>query len=235
MRCSFPGSLSYVNNGNTRSISVEIANNGEDYSSNSDVVISVVPNPHLLKITPSLGLWRGGTNVEVTATGLLPFIYENDEEAKPSIECGFGEITALGSIEPYTIDGRNSDITKVQCQSPPYGGGNESALVPIFLRFLYPQGNSVILRSSGGNGAELSFQYMRDIVVTQVTSNHGSMRGGTILTLTGAFSSIAATDSIVSGYTNPLGVGTLQFKFGMTTVNATVVSESVGNLCGASL
>ena len=176
--------------GVTGSVNVSLSVDGEHYlaEGTNTVEFEYVPEPKIGSIFPNFGWKAGGAQVSLSATNLEPFVSYD-------ISCSFGD---------------SSVFTKAL----QVGNHLVSCGLPIFHEKTMQQHAPITLRISNGlNVFEIEtpvFSYHEPAVVTSVDPPVGSVRGGSLVKVSGI------------NFSNMYG---LQCLWGKTSVEATFLSE----------
>ncbi|CAM9091873.1 unnamed protein product, partial [Phaeothamnion confervicola] len=133
---------------------------------------SYLPTFTMLKATPTWGWTVGGTAVNVTVTGLGPYI---SAELNPKLTCVFGD----REVDATVIDAAGGIIA---CITPPqsdvvaFADGVSGEVVLLTLRF----GGTPV-----APGSAVTFAYAPATAVTRALPSHGSELGGTVILVSG--------------------------------------------------
>jgi hypothetical protein len=160
---------------------VFVTTNGQDYVAAG--VLEVYPTPRLLSVAPSLGGWRGHTEVTAAVTGMTGL------GAAADVSCVFGVVSVPAVV--------SADGGTVACHSPGTDR-NTTGNVAFSLR-VSVDGASSSTDSFVVRGTELVFTYTRSAYVHDASPLKGPAVGGTVVDLRGNFEHFVGTLGCVFG------------------------------------
>ncbi|CAN0054030.1 unnamed protein product, partial [Heterosigma akashiwo] len=149
--CLIPAGFNQVGN-----VTVEISNNGKDFSSDK-MTLAFVPPPTVSSVFPKYGPTSGGVQIQVVGTNFI--------DLGGTIFCMFND---------SLVNATTLDPTTVSCFTPPHSSGESTVRVC--------SSDGICSKASEGS----RYTYSTAVVVTSSTPLSGSAKGSTLVSVFGS-------------------------------------------------